>query len=106
MDEAATWGAWDEAAAAALVGRRVLLAIEVADADGHVVRETRYWGRVAAADEQAGIDLALDDGGTFSLPPDLGRFRAVPPGEYHGDVRGEFLERPDVRATWRVAARR
>jgi len=51
-----------------------------------------------------GIDLRLDEGYGFRLPPDLSTFEWAYPGEYPDDATGELVENPDVRATWHIMA--
>lgn len=93
---------WEPDAAAALVGKRVLVGIELVDNTGAMVRQIRYWGWIASADEAAGIDVRLDEGGSFQLPSNLSNFAWVPADEYHEDLRSGCAEHPEVRATWRI----
>lgn len=95
---------WDEAVAATLVGKRVHLELEYAGPGGQVIRRARFCGRVLAADRRGGIDLRLDEGDGFRLPPDLSTFEWAYPGEYPDDATGELVENPDVRATWHITA--
>ena len=95
---------WDDAVAATLIGKRVHLELTYAGRGGQVIRQARFCGRVLAADRDDGIDLRLDEGDGFRLPPDLSTFEWAYPGQYPDDATGELVENPDVRATWAITA--
>lgn len=95
---------WDDDVAATLIGKRVHLELTYAGRGGQVIRQARFCGRVQAADRHDGIDLRLDEGDAFRLPPDLSTFEWAYPGEYPDDATGELVENPDVRATWDIRA--
>lgn len=95
---------WDDAVAATLVGKRLHLELAYAGPGGQVIRRVRFCGRVESADRTVGIDLRIDGGDGFRLPPDLRTFEWAYPGEYPDDAIGGLVENPDVRATWHITA--
>ena len=97
--------AWDEAAAASLIGSIVLLGLTYVRPEGD--RHEQMFGRVASAD-QRGISIRLDGqrtGEVFHLPPDLQPFETAAPGAYRLKSTGEVLVDPDYLCTWTIHPR-
>jgi hypothetical protein len=92
---------FDDARAAALIGRTILFGITYRDPDGD--RLVQMHGTIVDLD-RAGvvIGLAGQRSGLFTLPPDLDAIQAAAPGLYHLRSTGEDVENPDLLATWTV----
>lgn len=102
-DEGEPRPAWDADRAASLVGKYVLIGMTWVDADGKLVRQDQFHGRITVVDESNGVGIALEgarDGETYWLPPDLRPYRPAPPGEYRLRGTGEVLRDPDLLTTW------
>jgi hypothetical protein len=99
---------WDEAIAADLPGKVLLVGLTFESASGGVERQEQFWGRVIAVDERAGISLALQgsrDGENFDLPPDTRSIEVARRGDYHLRSTGEVVTDPDYTVTFLVQER-
>lgn len=95
---------FDPAAAAALIGKYVLVGITVEDRRGAWRREEQYHGHIVRA-EQGGIDLALcgrGAGETKLLPPVTNLFAPASKGVYTLRSTGEQVVDPDYTVQWLV----
>lgn len=94
---------WNPEAAAALVGKTVVVGLKYKSKDGQVTREEQMHGTITAVDESKGVTLALGgsrSGETYSLPPATDPFHAAPPGAYR--IAGDRVVDPDLVALWDV----
>lgn len=100
---------WDEAHAAWLVGKSVLVGVAWVGPDGETVTgQDQYHGRVAAADREAGITIACEgarSGETLTLPPATAFFTPAAKGEYRFRDTGEVVSDPDVVSRWSLRAK-
>ena len=86
--------------AAAYVGKRVLVALQVyqeAEAGDRFLGEELRAGRIARVSYGEGVVLVLDNGKEFRLPPDLALLQPAPPGD---SVLGQA--QPDFVTRWTV----
>jgi hypothetical protein len=85
------------------IGKRVLVGITVLSHDEQdVVERHSFAGTVALVDPDRGIELRLDDGSSYWLPPDTDALREAPPGEYRLHATGQTVVDPDYVATWTI----
>lgn len=88
---------WDEAAAAELIGKRVLAAIMTLAPDGSEESFSEFHGVIEAVDLE-GITVACEGeflGEKATLPADLRGFEAAEDGVYTMNTTGEQVE-PDL----------
>ena len=95
---------FDETKAEQAIGKLALVGITLLSSGGQVVERQQFSGTIVAADASDGIQLALDGGGDYWLPPDT---RALVEGSAR-DYRlndGRVVTNPDYLMTWIVRAR-
>ena len=96
---------FDEATAAGLVGKYVLIGITTVDSRGDMKSRRQLHGRIVAADANRGIQLKLEGkrrGEDYTLPPDTGAFAPAEPGKYQLLETGEQVDDPDFTSTWQI----
>jgi hypothetical protein len=96
---------FDDAVAAALVGKYVLVGVRVEDKRGAFRRDDQFHGIVLSADRRTGIKVALRgsrDGQTKTLPPATNVWRPAEKGVYRLRSTGEEVVDPDFTATWQL----
>src|SRR5262245_24869125 len=95
--------AFDESAAAEMVGKRVLIGITHLKSDGTVEKMRQLHGTIFSADAKQGIGVKLaGEGREIWLPAELQAFKAADPGEYRLRSTGEVVVDPDYLTTWTV----
>jgi hypothetical protein len=92
----------NEARARFALGKRVLLGVTVLSAGGEVIERRQLSGRLKTAHPTDGLELSLDDGSSYWLPPDLRSFEEAPLGEYRLRSTGQVVLNPDYTCTWTV----
>ncbi len=85
-----------------MVDKRVLVGLTVLSEKGDLVEQTQFVGTVESVDRADGIRLVLDDGASYSLPPDARAFEEAAPGEYTLRSNGQTVVDPDYVCTWTV----
>jgi len=94
---------FDEELASAFIGKHVLVGLTYVDDAGQVLELEEFHGRIARITPKEGVVLSLEDGeDEYTLPPDLGSYRAAPPGEYRLKSTGEVVSNPDLVCAWTV----
>ena len=96
---------FDQAKAAALVGKYVLVGVTYLDQQDKFIEQKQVHGRIMSAHEKQGFAVELEGkrkGEIFWLPPDLRPFQEAKPGEYKLRSTGEVVVDPDLLATWTV----
>lgn len=89
---------WDEALAANLPGKLLLVGLTYFDSNGELIEEQQFCGEVVSASATSGILLNLQGkrrGEQYTLPPDMRSFRAASAGEYKLRSTGEVVVNPD-----------
>src|SRR5512143_1823033 len=87
---------FDDALAARLIDRTLLLGITENDHQGVFIRRRQVFGTVTVADRYRGICLKdAKDGSDFWLPPDTRGSNVARPGEYRNRATGEVVKDPD-----------
>lgn len=96
---------FDEAVAASLIGKYVLVGISVEDKRGDFKRDEQFHGVVLSADRKSGIEVALRgsrEGQTKTLPPATNVWQPASKGSYRLRSTGEDVIDPDFTATWQL----
>lgn len=89
---------WDEAVAANVIGKVVLVGLTYLEADGSLTAQQQFFGTVVSADSRQGILLALKGrraGERYNLPPDTRAIEIASAGEYRLRATGEVVTDPD-----------
>ena len=97
---------WDENLADSIVGKVVLVGLTYLDADGRLVEQQQFFGRVATADSRKGILLSLEGqraGEKCNLPPDTRAIEIASSGEYRLRGTGEVVTDPDYTVMFSIA---
>jgi hypothetical protein len=84
-----------------VVGCTVLIGLTNYDAKGNFLGQEQMFGTIKSATEN-GIEVALDNGGQYFLPPDLAALETAPPGEYRLRQTGKVVQDPDYICTYEV----
>src|SRR5690242_11903970 len=94
---------FDQALAAELVGKHLLVGITRLDHSGTLIEQRQYHGEIVVADERRGFCIKLQGAnaeGFEWLPPDTRAFFKARPGEYRLHSTGEVVVDPDYTTTW------
>jgi hypothetical protein len=95
---------WDEARAASLVGKYILIGITHLEADGQtLIEQEQFHGVIERADAIKGILVSCRGnrlGKNYNLPPDLTSISNARPGEYRLRSTGEIVVNPDFTTSW------
>jgi hypothetical protein len=82
------------------IGKRVLVGITKMTPDGLAQEHGQLFGTLSAIDAANGLTLALSNGTTYTLPPDIRSLEEARPGEYRLRSTGEVVVDPDYTFTW------
>jgi len=96
---------FDNAFARSLLGKCVLVGMTIEDKRGNTKRHDQFYGLVAAAEADTGIQLQLQgsrQGEVKWLPPATHVFQPAVLGIYRLRSTGEEVVNPDFTATWIV----
>ena len=94
---------FDEAWAASLIGKHVLVGLTYLDHTEQVIEQKQVHGRVVRASASEGIVLALEPSQEhFAIPPALDLLLPAPAGEYRLRSTGEVVVDPDFTAVLTV----
>ena len=86
-----------------LVGRHVLVGVDLCDERGSLVQRVQAHGVVKEIDPEAGIVVGLSGGqGEIFIPPVVASFHPVPPGVYRERSTGEVIPNPDYFTVWKA----
>ena len=89
---------YDDAGAAALIGKRVLIGVTSLDHTGGLIGQWQFYGEVAHVSREEGITVVLEgnrDGETYVLPPCTTAFKPAAEGIYTLRSTSESVENPD-----------
>lgn len=104
MTDVPTSPEWDDARAAWLVGKVVLVGMTRLAADGTtVIAKQQFHGVIEAAELGLGIRIGCRGTGdveTLMLPPTTRPFLDAKPGEYRLRSTGDVIRNPDVTVSW------
>jgi hypothetical protein len=88
---------------ATLVGKLVVVALNLRDDEGIIQGLNQVHGRVIRASQAEGIILYVQrDRKEFRLPPQPNALQATPPGKYRESHSGEAVMDPDFITIWDV----
>jgi hypothetical protein len=82
-----------------LIGKTVLIGLTNYDSKGEFLGQRQMFGTIAAVHRVTGIQVALDNGGTFTLPPDPKVLTPAPKGDYRLHSTGKVARDPDYLCT-------
>ena len=85
-----------------LVGKTVLIGLADHEADGTLLGRREMFGTIVSFDQGQGIQVRLDDGSIYFLPPDKKALRPAAKGEYHLHSSGKVICDPDYLVTYQV----
>ena len=96
---------FDNTFATTLIGKCVLVGMTIEDKRGNTKRHEQFYGVVAKAEADTGIELQLrgSRNGEVKWPPSATHvFHEAQPGTYRLRSTGEEVVDPDFTATWIV----
>lgn len=102
-DDTSSRPVWDATLAEALPGAVLLVGITYLAADGSLIEQQQFFGRVQSAHPAQGIALLLEGrrgGERYNLPPDTRSLAKAEPGEYRLRSTGEVLVNPDFMVSF------
>jgi hypothetical protein len=95
----------EEGAAAALVGKRILIGLTSIDSEERPFHQEQFYGEIVDA-SPTGVSVRIDGktrhGETVGLPPDKRAYQPAKPGTYRLRSTGEAVENPDIVSTWTI----
>ncbi|MDQ4131110.1 MAG: hypothetical protein M3133_09000 [Actinomycetota bacterium] len=84
------------------MGKRVLVGLTILSADGELLEQREFAGRLVTVEPPRGLELELDDGTSYWLPPDVRPLEEAAPGDYRLRSTGAIERDPDYLCTWTV----
>ncbi|WP_156466678.1 hypothetical protein [Methylibium sp. Root1272] len=102
-DETPIRPVWDPTLAEALPGAVLLVGITYLAADGSLIEQQQFFGRVQSAHPAQGIALILEGrrrGERYNLPPDTRSLARAELGEYRLRSTGEVVVNPDFTVSF------
>ena len=90
------------AAAADLIGRRIIVGITYEDHNRQAVEQEHYHGRIVRASREEGIVIQTPGGDEKVLPPDLRSVFGAKPGAYKLSSTGETIADAELTTSWTV----
>jgi len=84
------------------LGKRVLAGVTTVSPAGEVVERRQFVGTLVAAVAARGLELKLDDGSHYWLPPDTRALEEAAPGEYRLRSADQVVIDPDYVCAWTV----
>lgn len=102
-DEIPSKPVWDARLAEALPDAVLLVGITYLAADGSLIEQQQFFGRVQSAHHAEGIALVLEGrrgGERYTLPPDTRSLSRAEPGNYRLRSTGEVVVNPDFTVSF------
>jgi hypothetical protein len=96
---------WDELLANNLIGKLVLVGLTYLDAQGELLNQQQFSGRITRANQASGILLRLEGnrlGEEYNLPPDTSSLRQASLGEYRLYSTEEIVLNPDFTVMYTI----
>ena len=96
---------WNELLSHSLIGKLVLVGIVNLNAEGKLLNQQQFFGRVSQANQINGILLQLEGnqlGKEYNLPPDTAVFHPASPGQYRLYSTGEIVFNPDFTVSFTI----
>jgi hypothetical protein len=87
-----------------LIGKTVLIGITDFAADGSFAGQRQMFGTIRSFDKKLGIQVELEDGAGFALPPDPAVLNLASKGMYRVRSTGRTIVDPDYLCTFEVTA--
>src|SRR5262245_54271512 len=94
----------DDAEAARLIGKHLLVGLTYVNADGTLQKQVQVHGHITAVDDTRVTMRLHGSDEEFTLPPEWERFEPADPGEYRLRSTGEVVVNPDLLASWTITA--
>jgi hypothetical protein len=105
MKQSAPRPVWEPALAKAVRGKVLLVGITYLSAEGQLLEQQQFFGKVASANSKRGVLLSLlgtRAGEQYNLPPDTRSINPASPGVYRLRASGEEVVNPDFTVTFEV----
>jgi len=83
------------------MGKTIIIGLTFLDNLNQEVERVQLSGTISEINEE-GIFINLEEGGFYTLPPDLSAIKVAPPGEYEFESTGKVVVNPDYMTTWRI----
>lgn len=100
FEDALSQEPWDDAVAAAALGKTILVGITSKAADGGVAGFDQFFGVIDLAERDEGIRILLADGSHAWIPAQLNAVFRAREGVYSYRAMGEKVENPDLISNW------
>lgn len=84
-----------------LMGKTVLIGLTHCEANGDLIGHEQMFGTVKAINDK-NIEIELDDGKLYYLPPDTRPFHIADKGEYRLRSTGKVVIDPDYICTYSI----
>ena len=84
-----------------LIGKTVLIGITRYEANGDYVGQEQMFGTIMDVNDRT-IEIVLDNGVPYSLPPDTRPFQPADKGEYRLRSTGQVVIDPDYICTYSI----
>ncbi|MDQ4048225.1 MAG: hypothetical protein M3131_02430 [Actinomycetota bacterium] len=84
------------------LGKQVLVGLTTLSTAGELIERKQFAGRLATVDRLRGLELELEDGDRYWLPPDVRSLEPAPPGDYRLRSTGQTVRDPDFLFTWTI----
>lgn len=82
------------------IGKIILIGLRHYDQDEKLTSQEQLVGTISSIEDEEVIDVDLDGGGTFGLPPFLWAIADAPSGEYRCVSAGQTIVNPDFLTSW------
>ncbi len=96
---------YDAEFAKKLLGKSILIGVNVIDSNGEVESQQQMHGLVKSVSAVDGILILLNGsflGKEWQMPPDTSCIKVAEPGEYNLKASGEIIKNPDFLCNWEV----
>lgn len=94
---------FDHERAAAMVGKYLIIGLEIHDQQDNHVDNAQLHGRILRVNADEGVVVALHPSGVeYAMPGVLAAYEQAPPGDYQFKSTGEVIHDPDLMTSWVV----
>jgi hypothetical protein len=90
---------FNEGRARSMVGKRIIVGVTLLSPAGELVERRQLVGVVTTIHAQS-IEITLEDGTTYQMPPDCSGIEEAGPGDYRLGDSGQTVVDPDFTCAW------